>query len=132
MGCSGQHIKVLAKLVTLDVVMCVRVASIARCLGAKRVSKTSYEWLARHPVISHVVSDAAAVSACVKIADDHGILVPPSCGASLAIVYGGSLKELQEKGVLPEQMKDIVIIVCGGTGVDMDTIHQWRTQFNVI
>lgn len=107
------------------------VCSVARCLGAKRVCKASYEWLSRHPVISHVVSDQEAVSACVRIADDHKILVPPSCGASLAAVYGGSIKELQQKGTLPQKMKDVVIIVCGGNGVNLDAIQQWRTQYNV-
>ena len=89
--------------------------------------KASFDWLSRHPIISHVISDSEAVSACVKIADDHRILVPPSCGASLAAVYGDSIKSLQEKGVLPQQLHNIVIIVCGGSGVNLDTIQKWRT-----
>lgn len=107
-------------------------ASIARCLGAKRVCKSSYEWLSRHQVISYVVSDRDAVSACVKIADDHKILVPPACGASLAAVYGDTVKELQEKGAIPMHMKDIVIIVCGGNGVNLDAIQNWRTKYNIV
>lgn len=107
------------------------VSSVARCLGAKRVSKKSYEWLSEHAVISHVVSDSDAVSACIKIADDHRILVPPSCGASLAAIYGDSLKTLQGQQVLPQQLHNIVIIVCGGSGVNLDTIQQWRTQYNI-
>lgn len=103
-------------------------ASVARCLGAKRVSKMSFEWLSRHEVISHVVSDSEAVSACVKIADDHRILIPPACGASLAAVYGDSINVLQEEGKLPQKLQNIVVIVCGGNGVNLDTIHQWRTQ----
>lgn len=111
---------------------CWFVSSIARCLGAKRVSKTSYEWLARHPIISHVISDKDAVSACVKLADDHRILVPPSCGASLAAVYGDSIKQLQQEGALPVELKNVVIIVCGGNGVNLDAIQQWRTEYNVL
>lgn len=105
--------------------------SVARCLGAKRVCKASYEWLSRHAVISHVVTDTEAVSACVKIADDHRILVPPSCGASLAAVYGETLEQLQAEGTLPPQLQNIVIIVCGGNGVNLDTIMQWRKQYNM-
>ena len=106
--------------------------SIARCLGAKRVCKASYEWLSQHPVISHVLSDTEAVTACVRIADDHRILVPPSCGASLAAVYGNSLTELQSEGTLPSQLHNIVVIVCGGNGVNLDTILQWRKQYNIL
>ena len=107
------------------------VCSVARCLGAKRVCKTSYEWLSRHAVISHVVSDTDAVTACVRIADDHRILVPPSCGASLAAVYGDTLKQLQAEELLPAQLNNIVVIVCGGNGVNLDTILQWRKQYNM-
>ena len=105
--------------------------SVARCLGAKRVCEMSFHWLSRHPIISHVVSDTAAVSACVKIADDHRILVPPSCGASLAAVYGDSISTLQESGKLPEQLHNIVVIVCGGNGVNLDSIQQWRTTYDI-
>lgn len=108
------------------------ISSVARCLGAKRVCKASYEWLSRHPVISHVVSDKDAVSACVRIADDHSILVPPACGASLAAVYGETVKELQKENFLPKQLKNIVIIVCGGNGVDSDSIEQWRSHYEVV
>lgn len=111
---------------------CMHGSSIARCLGAKRVSKTSYEWLSRHPIISRVITDKDAVSACIKIADDHRILVPPSCGASLAAVYGDSIRELQQEGTLPQKLKDVVIIVCGGNGVNLDAIQQWRTEYNIL
>ena len=78
-----------------------------------------------------MVSDKDAVSACVKIADDYRILVPPACGASLAAVYGDSIKSLQESGELPQNLHNIVIIVCGGSGVNLDTIQQWRTTYNI-
>ena len=42
--------------------------SVAKCLGAKRVSQKSFEWLSQHPVISHVVTDKEAISACINIA----------------------------------------------------------------
>lgn len=94
--------------------------------------KKAYEWLSHHNIISRVVPDKAAVSACVRIADDHRILVPPACGAALAAVYGDTIKQLQQNGQLPQQMKDIVVIVCGGSGVNLDTIQQWRTQYNIL
>lgn len=95
------------------------------------MSKKSYEWLSHHNVISRVVLDKDAVSACVKIADDHRILVPPACGASLAAVYGSTVKQLQQEGTLPQEMGNIVMIVCGGSGVNLDTAQRWRTQYNL-
>lgn len=94
------------------------------------MSKVSFEWLSRHNVISCVVSDTDAISACVKIADDHRILVPPACGASLAALYGDTIPQLQSQGRLPKEMKNIVLIVCGGNGVNLDTIMQWKTQIS--
>lgn len=133
MGCPGQDNKVPTPSIDcLMYIVGVVVCSVARCLGAKRVSKRSFEWLSRHPIISHVVPDSAAVSACVKIADDHRILVPPACGASLAAVYGDSISTLQESGALSQQLHNIVIIVCGGSGVNLDTIQQWRTKYDIV
>ena len=45
--------------------------SIAKTLGAKRVCKRAYEWLSQHKIISRVVSDKEAVSACLKIAGEQ-------------------------------------------------------------
>lgn len=54
------------------IAMCVSqiiaVFSIARCLGAKRVSQRSFEWLSQHPILTHTVTDRQAVSACINIA----------------------------------------------------------------
>ena len=36
--------------------------SIAITLGAKKVAKRAYEWCAQHEVVSHVLSDRAAVA----------------------------------------------------------------------
>ena len=41
----------------------------------------------QHDIRSIVVSDQAAVNACARSADDHRILVEPSCGAALSVVY---------------------------------------------
>lgn len=116
--------------VTVNILTYVSCFSIARCLGAKRVCKRSFEWLSEHKVISHVISDRDAVSACVQIADDHRILIPPACGASLAALYAGSITQLQQESKLPQSLNNVVVIVCGGSGVNLDTIQQWRTQYN--
>ena len=105
--------------------------SIARCLGAKKVSQKSYEWLSNHPVTSHVVTDKDAVSACVRLADDHRVLVPPACGAAVAAVYSRVIPELQKSGQLPRKLDNVVVIVCGGNAVSLETIKKWTEDFQL-
>lgn len=107
------------------------ITSIARCLGAKRVSQKSYEWLSKHHVTSHVVSDRDAVSACVRLADDHRVLIPPSCGAALTAVYCDVIAKLQKSGQLPGNLENVVIIVCGGSEVTLETIKKWKEEFKL-
>ena len=95
------------------------------------MSQRSYEWLSKHHVTSHVISDGEAVSACVKLADDHRVLIPPSCGAALSAVYSDVIPMLQKNGQLPSRLENVVIIVCGGSEVTMETIQKWREEFKV-
>ena len=111
-------------IIVVFILMCI--SSIARCLGAKRVCHAAYENLSKHKVISRVVSDNDALSACVALASDHEILVVPACGASLAALYGDTVRTLQDEGALPLHLKDIVVVVCGGSGVTMETITLWK------
>ena len=37
----------------------------------KKVAEKAFEWLSDHNVISHVVDDKEAVSACIKIAGER-------------------------------------------------------------
>lgn len=105
--------------------------SVARCLGAKRVSRKSFEWLSQHDVVTAIVSDRDAISACINLADDHRMLVPPACGAALAAVYGDTIPKLQKAQKLPEKLKHIVVIVCGGSGVNLDTIQKWKKDYEL-
>ncbi len=101
-------------------------SSIAKCLGAKRVCESAYGWVSKHHIISLVVSDKEALAACVGVADDHRVLVAPACGAALSAVYGDKLERLQKSGQLPAEMQDVVVIVCGGNGVNVDSVLKWR------
>lgn len=78
-----------------------------------------------------MVTDRDAVSACVKLADDHRVLIPPSCGAAVASVYSDIIPELQKSGQLPNKLDNVVIIVCGGSEVTLETIKKWRGEFKV-
>jgi len=101
------------RLVTLD-----KITGVATSLGAKTVAQGAFERARRHPVQSIIVTDAEAIDACVRFADEHRCLVEPACGASLALAYSR-----------PESLagaESVVIIVCGGIGITLNKIQQWR------
>jgi len=101
------------RLVTLD-----RITSVATTLGARRVAAKALEWTGRHSITPWQVTDPEAIGACVRFADEHRVLVEPACGASLAAVYGRA-KPL-------EGLRPIVIIVCGGAGVSLPLLDEWK------
>jgi L-serine/L-threonine ammonia-lyase len=93
------------------------ITSIAKSLGARRVCDAAFAWTRRHRVLSVVVPDRAAVRACVTFADRHRILVEPACGAGLSLLY-------DEADCLADAQK-ILVIVCGGIGVDVAQLCAW-------
>ncbi len=101
------------KLITLK-----SIDSIAKTLGAKTVSRQTLEWNKKHEIKSVVVTDQQAVSACVSFVNDHRFLVEPACGASLSVAY--------EQHEVLKDTKSVVIIVCGGIGVDLDKLKNWQ------
>jgi L-serine/L-threonine ammonia-lyase len=103
------------RLVTLD-----RITSIATTLGARTVAQQALDWTRRHPIVPWVISDRAAVDACLRFADDHRVLVEPACGAALAAGY------LRAPALIDRD--PVVIIVCGGVGVTRELLHQWDAQ----
>jgi L-serine/L-threonine ammonia-lyase len=84
-----------------------------------------------HPggVVSAVCTDAEAIDACVKFAQDHRLLVEPACGAALAVLYSDRLRNLylKEDIIVPDGV--IVVEVCGGSGVNVDLLYQWKQQY---
>lgn len=44
--------------------------SVAKCLGAKKVCRRSFDWLREHSIVSCVVSDSEALKACVGFAGE--------------------------------------------------------------
>lgn len=103
------------RLITLD-----RITSIATTLGARTVAQQALDWTQRHPIVPWVISDRAAVDACLRFADDHRVLVEPACGAALAAAY---LRAPALAGHDP-----VVIIVCGGVGVTRELLQKWDEQ----
>ncbi|KAH6711237.1 tryptophan synthase beta subunit-like PLP-dependent enzyme [Leptodontidium sp. 2 PMI_412] len=107
------------------------ITSIATSLGATQVASKAFEWGMKEDVTSHVLSDAEAAIACVTFADDERILVEPACGVSIATVYNDTLQTLLFPSLSSEEFSNlnIVIIVCGGSGVTLQILEGYREKY---
>jgi len=103
--------------------------SIATSLGALQVSETAIERSKSHEekglgsVKTAICTDAEAVDACLQFARDHRMLVEPACGAALAVLYSERLRNGVEGPVVVE--------VCGGSGVNLELLQQWKEQLSL-
>lgn len=99
------------------------ITSIATSLGAKRVCARAVELAREHEIVALTVTDAQAVAACLKFADEYRVLVEPACGATLAAL-----------DAYPERFARfgcVLVEVCGGIGVSLGKLAEWRTQFGL-
>ena len=103
-----------------------KITSIAKTLGAVKVSADAFANAQRPNVRSVVLRDAEACMGCWRFADDERIMVEPACGVSIALAYNGKLKELVHG--LTKDSK-IVIVVCGGAGVSLEQLMSWRQTY---
>ena len=94
------------------------ITSMASSLGARRVAHSAFEWTRRHSIHCVRVSDAQAIDACLKFADDMRTLVEPACGAALAVAY-------QALPIFAPYRRPL-IVVCGGLGVDLAKLESWK------
>ena len=113
----------VGQLVTLPAI-----TSIAKTLGSLTVAEEAFLYAteSRGPeVTSLVVSDRCATDACVDFADQHKMLVEPSCGAALAAVNDAGVF-----GKWAPNAKDltIMVVVCGGVGISSVDIERWRSE----
>lgn len=95
--------------------------SIAKTLGPRQVSETAFSLAMQHDVRSLVVSDKEALRSCVAFADDHRVLVEAACGAALCSAY--------DKRSALTTFKRVLIIVCGGISVDVESLCRWRQRY---
>ncbi|KAI0977496.1 tryptophan synthase beta subunit-like PLP-dependent enzyme [Xylaria arbuscula] len=87
-------------------------------------------------LVSAVVTDAAAVSACARFLDDARLLVEVSCGATLAGAY--DTRGVLRAALAPDGIDDeswarmnVVLVVCGGSSITLDSLGEYRKQFGV-
>jgi L-serine/L-threonine ammonia-lyase len=63
------------------------------------------------------------VQACIRLADATRVLVEPACGASIAAL------NVHER--VFTRFKAPLIEVCGGMGVSLARLAQWRVEFGL-
>jgi len=107
------------RLVTLD-----RINTVATTLGAKKIAARAFQYANTRNVAPFVVTDGAAVDACLRFSKDHRILVEPACGASLSVVYGGA------EGI--RRARSVLVIVCGGIGVSIEKLLKWKNGNSLV
>ncbi|KAK3328403.1 tryptophan synthase beta subunit-like PLP-dependent enzyme [Cercophora scortea] len=132
-GAASLYASVQAgELVTLPAI-----TSIATSLGATRVSEKTWEWAKRCGASSggrltcSTVTDGEAALACVRFLDDEKVLVEVSCGATVATAYNGDLRRYLGKGDSDETWKEknVVLVVCGGSNVNMDMLVKYKETY---
>ena len=107
------------------------ISSIATSLGAKRVASKAFELAQKREVSCLTLSDAQAAMGCVKFADDERFLIEVSCGASIASVYNGQLRQRLGKGMSEEEWREqrIVMVVCGGNIVTLEMLQGYKEKY---
>jgi L-serine/L-threonine ammonia-lyase len=97
-----------------------QIQTIANTLGAKQVCQRAFEITRDFDVRSHLVTDLEALEACYRFLDDHRIMVEPACGATLSAVYNSA--------PALEQSSKVLVVVCGGMGVSMEQLKNWKNS----
>ena len=113
--------------------------SVATSLGALEVTSAAIQRAHRHQergeggggddVLSYVCTDAEAIDACTKFATEHRMLIEPACGAALAPLYSERLRSKLLQELQGDENRAIVVEVCGGSGVNLDLLAGWKSQF---
>tara|TARA_B100000902_G_scaffold24358_1_gene29312 strand:- start:3724 stop:4644 length:921 start_codon:yes stop_codon:yes gene_type:complete len=96
------------------------ITTVATSLGAKKVAKALFDLRKSKNILGHVVSDKDAVNAVDCFLNDHRQLVEPACGASLAPLYN-NLEVFKD-------MKEIVVVVCGGVGFSLADLTAFKAR----
>lgn len=98
--------------------------SIASSLGAKQVAQQAFDYAQEDRVYSHVMTDVQALRAVEGFLGDVGTLVEPACGAALSTVY--------EPVSHFEEGATILVLVCGGAGMNLEQFQHYQTTIRPI
>ncbi|KAI5949232.1 CHA1 [Candida theae] len=100
------------------------VNTIASSLGSPYLSCRSFENYKSHPTHLGLIDDLDAVQGAIDLFDKFDYMVEPACGASVATVF--RKRDLLKKfgDLKPDDI--VIIIVCGGAGINEDIIESYR------
>ncbi|XP_018583030.1 serine dehydratase-like [Scleropages formosus] len=107
------------------------ITSEAKTLGAKTVCMQAFEYSKEGNIISEVVTDLEALQSVELFLDDERVLVEMACGAALAAVYSGVIQRLQDQGRLPRPLRPVVVVVCGGSGINLSQLQHLQNKLRV-
>ncbi|KAI1811586.1 tryptophan synthase beta subunit-like PLP-dependent enzyme [Poronia punctata] len=85
-------------------------------------------------LVSAVVPDSLAVSACTRFLDDERLLVEISCGATLASAYNPAILRAAFGAGLDDEAwarKNVVMIVCGGSSISTEMLAKYKVSYGV-
>jgi L-serine/L-threonine ammonia-lyase len=99
-----------------------RIGSLATSLGARKVAQRAFEYGLEKHVRTVVLSDAEAIRACRRFADEEHYLVELACSVCPALCYSGKLAEL-----IPgfNENTVVVIVVCGGSNISFEMMGKY-------
>lgn len=97
------------------------ISGIATSLGAKTIAEKAFEYAMDNRVSPVLVSDSDCINAIDRFAHEFRVLVEPACGASLALPY--------LKPDLLSKYENIMVIVCGGIGMNPDKLNLLKQQY---
>ena len=102
------------------------ITSIATSLGARTVCSKALEYGLRDMITTQVVTDATAVHACRRFADEQKLLVEPACGVCMVPIYDGTLRTM-----VPTLKSDsnVVVVVCGGENISLDILAGYVEKY---
>jgi len=96
--------------------------SLATSLCVKRIAPALIGACRAADVVPLTVSDSEATTACVRLAEDHGQMIEPACGAALAPLYAGH--------AALRGLRHVVAVVCGGQVVTLGDLARWQGEQN--
>ncbi len=99
------------------------ITTLANTLAGKTVSETTVRYAKNHNVLPYLTSDKRAANAVLEFVEDFRILVELACGASMSVAY--------DLPSVVSPFKNIVIIACGGAGVNLPLLNEHRRIFQL-
>lgn len=96
------------------------VQTCASSLGARQVCPQVLTVSNQQTLVPVLAQDDQTLAACRWLLDTHQLLVEPACGAALAPLVCPTPEQAKHVDALPHG--PVVVIICGGVGLDAQTL----------